>query len=123
MSQKAIKQVILRYYKGEEDRVQAIEALDGSVVVNEHLKALIYKSLSEENTGQGHTSTAQPAQVDAEALSKELLPQIRKVVEAAVSSIMAEYTLSPGGGSEAELDEDAQQQIQDGLKKLGQSMM
>jgi len=64
-----------------------------------------------------------PMQVDAEALSKELLPQIRKVVEAAVSSILAEHTISPGGISEAELEEDTQLKIQDGLKKLGQSMM
>ncbi len=122
MARKITKTVILRYYEGEEGLVQAIEALDNSVVINEHLKTLIHQSLMDGEENTANTPVVQPAAVDAEALSKELLPQIRKVVEAAVSSILTEHTISPANG-EKELDETAQQRIQDGLKQLGQSMM
>ena len=111
-----IKRISLRFYEGEEDLVEAIEDLHDIVIVNQYLKDLIRDTLVKNETKSTHT--AQPAPVDTESLAKELLPQIRRVIEAA----LAEHTImSPP--EESDIDEDAQQRIQEGLKKLGQSMM
>ncbi len=118
MAQKLIKQVILRFYEGEEELVHAIESLEGSVVVNDYLKKMLHETLLENDVS--HTHATQPMRVDAEALAKELLPQIRKVVEAALAS--HSISSNAGKGDDA-LDKNTQEMIQDGLKKLGQSMM
>lgn len=114
MAKKPIKEVMIRWYAGEENKVKAIEGIESSVILNEFLKNLIQKAL----TGKPEANANQATTFDTETLAKELLPQIRKVIEA----VLAEHTISTNS-EESQVDEDAQQRIQDGLKKLGQSMM
>ncbi|MEA2008192.1 MAG: hypothetical protein U9O54_03650 [Chloroflexota bacterium] len=126
MAQKPIKAVMLRYYQGEEDKIQVIEGIESSVVLNDFLKTLIHNALSENATDQSSKATqSAPVPVDSEALAKELLPQIRKVFDASLESALARHAISSGGdgGQNTELDEDAQQRIQDGLREMGLKMM
>lgn len=113
-----IKRISLRFYEGEEDLVQVLANLDDSVIVNEYLKGLIRDALVEKKTKSPPSD--QPAPVNTEALAKELLPQIRRVIEAALES----HTINAREDKNGEmLNEDTQEMIQEGLKKLGQSMM
>lgn len=122
MARKKIREYRLRFYEGDEALVQFINALinDNKTVVNEYLKEIISKEFLEEEEQEPSDLQSQP--IDTEGLLKELLPEIRKVVEAAVDSALATHTIS-SEHRKSELDEDMQSQIQDGLKQLGQSMM
>jgi hypothetical protein len=122
MARKKIREYRLRFYEGDEALVQFINALinDNKTVVNEYLKEIISKEFLDEDEQEPSDLQSQP--IDTEGLLKELLPEIRKVVEAAVDSALATHTIS-SEHRKSELDEDMQSQIQDGLKQLGQSMM
>lgn len=122
MARKKIREYRLRFYEGDEALVQFINALinDNKTVVNEYLKEIISKEFLDEDEQEPSNLQSQP--IDTEGLLKELLPEIRKVVEAAVDSALATHTIS-SEHRKSELDEDMQSQIQDGLKQLGQSMM
>jgi hypothetical protein len=122
MARKKIREYRLRFYEGDEALVQFINALinDNKTVVNEYLKEIISKEFLDEDEQEPSDLQSQP--IDTEGLLKELLPEIRKVVEAAVDSALATHTISTEH-RKSELDEDMQSQIQDGLKQLGQSMM
>ena len=116
MARKVIYKKLIRFYEGEEELVQALEALDNSVIVSEFLKGLIRDAVVKGKDKSVPVSQASP--VDVETLAKELLPQIRKVIEA----VLVDHTIQTST-KESQTDEETQQRIQEGLKKLGQSMM